>query len=141
MSNQVPAAGDWAGVAAAVKRLREQRDNMPVSALSRKSGVSETTIRYLASPKKRQVSTLVALSAVLGCRPGYLVDVHAGKCGEDGSPPTLADFAEAIIHSLQTVNGWLCEIADAANEINARGRGTECRPNQRLETGTPNRGQ
>lgn len=46
--------------------------DMTIAGLSRKSGVSETTIRYIGRPGKRQKSTLVALSAALGFYPDYL---------------------------------------------------------------------
>ena len=59
-------------------RLQEILDNLPISQreLSRKSGVSPTTINRMCSNLTAQVSlaTLDALSAVLGVEPGELIE-------------------------------------------------------------------
>lgn len=89
--NELPEGGDWGAVHAAVHRLMKRLD-MSVARLSRESGVSETTIRYIGRPEKRQRSTLVALAAALGCQYDYLVDVLRGEAGP-GTPPR--PFAEA----------------------------------------------
>lgn len=98
--NELPADGDWAAVNAAVHRLAGP--GMSVARLSRESGVSETTIRYLGQPAKRQRSTLVALSAALGCRPGYLADVLYGRARDSDAgarPPCPAEARLAAIEA------------------------------------------
>lgn len=98
--NELPADGDWTTVRAAVQRLRGS--GMAIARLSRESGVSETTIRYLGQPVKRQRSTLVALSATLGCRPGYLVDVLYGKVRDDDAGGRLPCPAETRLTAIET---------------------------------------
>lgn len=58
--NELPEAGNWQQVEAAIHRQRKRLD-MSISRLSRESGISETTIRYIGHPEKRVRSTLVAL--------------------------------------------------------------------------------
>jgi transcriptional regulator with XRE-family HTH domain len=82
--NELPVDGDWAAVHTAVRR-RMLALGLSTAGLSRESGVSETTIRYLRRPEKRQRSTLVALAAALGCQHDYLVSVLAGAA-ESGDP-------------------------------------------------------
>lgn len=67
---------------------------MSIARLSRESGVSETTIRYIGRNEKRQRSTLVALAAALGCQHDYLVDVLHGAADPELPPQSLADAAD-----------------------------------------------
>lgn len=97
--NQLPAGGDWGAVHTAMCDRLESL-GMSIAGLSRESGVSETTIRYLHRPEKRQRSTLVALSAALGCRPGYLADVLVGLADDDGTE-TLTPGMEQILSDMQ----------------------------------------
>lgn len=90
--NELPEAGDWEAVHVAVHRLMRRLD-MSMARLSRESGVSETTIRYIGRPEKRQRSTLVALAAALGCQYDYLVDVLRGTADPEGAPGPPADLS------------------------------------------------
>lgn len=115
-ANELPAAGDWAAVDAVVHRLMKRLD-MPLARLSRESGVSETTIRYLSRPEKRQRSTLVALSAALGCPHGYLVDVLHGTADAETPPPTANG---AIAEPLRALNEKLTTIMDITGAIDTK---------------------
>lgn len=90
--NELPEGGDWCAVHAAIRRLMERLD-MSVARLSRESGVSETTIRYIRKPEKRQRSTLVALAAALGCPYDYLVEVLKGEADPSAEPRPPADLS------------------------------------------------
>jgi hypothetical protein len=70
---------DWPAVDSAIrKRMAELK--MTISGLARETGLSETTIRYLARPGQRaNRSTLVAISTVLGWRYDYLGHVLLGN--------------------------------------------------------------
>lgn len=57
-----------------------------IARLAREAGVSETTVRYLHRPEKRNKSTLVAISAALGYRHDYLVHVLNGTGSDAGFP-------------------------------------------------------
>lgn len=75
MSKDVPEGEDWAAVGRAV-RERTLRLGVSIAYLARESGLSETTIRYIGDPAKRNTkSTLVALSAVLGWRYDRLTNI------------------------------------------------------------------
>ena len=95
--NELPEGGDWEAVHAAVYRQMKRLD-MSIARLSRESGVSETTIRYIGRPEKRQRSTLVALSAALGWQYDYLVDVLSGVA--DPGAPRRAPVDAASIQGL-----------------------------------------
>lgn len=88
--NELPESGRWDAVERAIHREMKRLD-MSLARLSRESGVSETTIRYIEKPRKRQRSTLVALSAALGCRHDYLVDVLNDAPGLEGPSRSTAD--------------------------------------------------
>lgn len=88
--NELPDSGDWEAVREAVYSQMKRLD-MSVARLSRESGVSETTIRYIGRPEKRQRSTLVALSAALGWEHDYLVDVLRGAAGTVAPLRSAAD--------------------------------------------------
>lgn len=96
--NELPETGDWESVAAAIHRQMKRLD-MSLARLSRQSGVSETTIRYIGRSEKRQRSTLVALSAALGCRHDYLVDVLHGEAAAEPEPPPSDT---ELLHSLMS---------------------------------------
>lgn len=98
-ANELPAGGNWEAVAAAVHQ-RAKRLEMSIASLSRLSGVSETTIRYLGEPVERQRSTLVALSAVLGCKPGYLEDVLLGQPPDNSDPRQLPPGIETRLDQI-----------------------------------------
>lgn len=105
--NELPVDGDWESVHVAVRRLMERLD-MSLSRLSRESGVSETTIRYLKRPEKRQRSTLVALSAALGCPHDYLVDVLSDAADPEAPLRSPADA---------TMLGSMTEKLDGLREV------------------------
>lgn len=88
--NELPDSGDWEAVREAVYNQMKRLD-MSVARLSRESGVSETTIRYIGRSEKRQRSTLVALSAALGWEHDYLVDVLRGAAGADAPRRASSD--------------------------------------------------
>lgn len=91
-SNQLPVDGDWVAVYDEIQRLMKRLD-MSTARLSRESGVSESTIRYIGSPEKRQRSTLVALAAALGCPYGYLVDMLYRRAELTAMPPQAVAVA------------------------------------------------
>jgi plasmid maintenance system antidote protein VapI len=75
LSKDVPENDDWAAVGQAVSK-RMLRLGISIAYLARESGLSETTIRYIGDPARRNTkSTLVALSAVLGWRYDYLTNI------------------------------------------------------------------
>jgi hypothetical protein len=75
LSKDVPEVEDWAAVGRAV-RERTLRLEVSIAYLARESGLSETTIRYIGDPARRNTkSTLVALSAVLGWRYDHLTNI------------------------------------------------------------------
>lgn len=144
-TNELPVDGDWAAVHAAV-RSRLARLDMTTAGLSRASGVSETTIRYLNHPEKRQRSTLVALSAALGFRPAYLEDVLRGRGQEGGGPwlpcggeDRLDGMAAAIADigdMVGRMNTVLCELAARSSDGSGLGtveRADDIDPANRLE--------
>jgi transcriptional regulator with XRE-family HTH domain len=72
LSSGVRADRDWEAVGAAV-RERMTALQVRTAALSRRTGLSETTIRCLArGTSPRQASTLDTVSAVPGWPPSYL---------------------------------------------------------------------
>lgn len=94
MRNELPQDGDWDAVKVTVNaRMREL--GMSLAALSRESGVSETSIRYMYIPGKRHKSTLVAISAALDWPHDYLVDV-LNRRGTIGGPVVAPDTAEVL---------------------------------------------
>lgn len=90
--NELPGDGDWTAVYTAVHRQLKKLD-ISIARLSRESGVSENTIRYIGRAEKRQRSTLVALSAALGFPYGYLADVLRGAASPEVPPRPAADMA------------------------------------------------
>jgi hypothetical protein len=90
--NELPAGGNWTAVHAAVHDQMNRLD-MSIARLSRESGVSETTIRRIGQPEKRQRSTLVAISAALGYPYDYLVDILRGEADPQVPPQSPAETA------------------------------------------------
>lgn len=122
--NELPGSGDWKAVHAAVHRLMKRSD-LSIARLSRESGVSETTIRYIGRPEKRQRSTLVALSAALGCQHDYLVDVLRGAVDPGALPRPLADMSmlgsvkhqlDGMTKTLHSIDGKVETILQRADE-------------------------
>jgi transcriptional regulator with XRE-family HTH domain len=70
-----------------------KRLDMSIARLSRESGISETTIRRIGQPEKRQRSTLVAISAALGYPYDYLVDILRGEANPEASAQSPAEAA------------------------------------------------
>lgn len=130
-NNELPAAGDWATVNSAVQS-RLTRLDMSMAGLSRASGVSETTIRYLRSPGKRQRSTLVALSAALGFRHSYLEDVLRGRADDGGNPPLprgAEERLDAIAAGLAGIGETIGRMETVLGDLVARrgdGTGPQC---------------
>lgn len=89
--NELPEEGDWSSVNRAIRRLMAELD-LSLASLSRESGISETTIRYIGRPEKRQRSTLVALAGALECPHDYLVDVLRGTADPGAQPQPPADL-------------------------------------------------
>lgn len=109
MSVKMPASCDWPAVDRAVMRLRAKHD-LSVSALSRRSGVSETTIRYLGRAEPHNRATLAALSGALSVRYGYLGDVAEGNADPDDDqhyPSLPDDSVREIIGSLREIERHL----------------------------------
>lgn len=94
--NELSEDGNWKAVHAAV-HSRMKRLDMSIARLSRESGISETTIRYIGRSEKRQRSTLVALSAALGYPYDYLVDLLLGGAGPE---PPLRPVMEAVFEDM-----------------------------------------
>lgn len=92
MDNRLPVNGHWAAVDEAV-RLRLDNLGWSAARLCRESGISEPTIRYIKNPRRRDRSTLVALSASLGYPHDYLVDVCLGVADPRVPPPSPAEMA------------------------------------------------
>ena len=90
--NELPADGNWEAVHAAVYGQMKRID-MSIARLSRESGISETTIRHIERPVKRQRSTLVAISAALGYPYDYLVDILLGEADPSTPPQSRAETA------------------------------------------------
>lgn len=98
-TSQLLVDGDWLGVRDEIQRLMKRLD-MSTARLSRESGVSESTIRYIGSPEKRQRSTLVALAAALGCPYGYLVDVLYRRAELTVMPPQAVAVASCALNRI-----------------------------------------
>lgn len=82
-SRVVRLEGDWPAVSAAVRQRRVTL-RMSVAELARRSGLSQTTVRYIGGrPNHRWV--LYAIEQGLGWPRGHLIGVLTGK-----SPPALA---------------------------------------------------
>lgn len=113
--NELPESGDWESVEAAV-RQRMQTLDMSTARLSRESGVSESTIRYIGQPAKRQRSTLVALSAALGWRHDYLADLLRDTADQPESPG-LATGHPMFITDVMTAIGALEVKVDDLEEL------------------------
>lgn len=110
--NGLPADGDWEAVNRVI-RARMERLGLTVAGLSRASGVSETTIRGLKYPGKRTKSTLVAISAVLGYEPGYLVDVLLGEADPEQRASTGPDsMMTEMLAVLRSIEGKLDTLSD-----------------------------
>jgi lambda repressor-like predicted transcriptional regulator len=80
---------DWAAVSRAVTARLGER-GMSIAQLARESGLSETTIRYIANG--RTDSMLVAISAVLGWRYDHLRNILHGE--PDKNTQDLGEAAE-----------------------------------------------
>lgn len=121
MPKKASADGDWAGVDKAIHN-QLKRLNWSQADLSRRSGVDEKTIGTIKQPKDRNMSTLVALSAALGCRGDYLFDVLLGKIDPDEPPPSPAETA--LFENLRTeFNSLRMEVAtlsDGIREVNRK---------------------
>lgn len=102
MSYKLPADGDWTAVDAEIRR-QMQRQRRLLTGLSRMSGVSETTIRYISRPAVRQRSTLVALAAALGYRYDYLVDVLYGKNGPEEPANDIRQMLVMLAYKIDTL--------------------------------------
>jgi lambda repressor-like predicted transcriptional regulator len=90
--NELPADGNWTAVHKAVHD-QMKRLGMSIARLSRESGISETTIRHIGQPEKRQRSTLVAISAALGYPYDHLVDVLRDEADPEAPPQSPAETA------------------------------------------------
>jgi hypothetical protein len=115
--------GNWAAVGRAVtERLSELR--MSISYLARETGLSQTTIRYLGTPpRKHNKSTLVALSAVLGWRHDYLLNILLGNSEKNirrpGESPVEAYF-ESLLRA--EVGPMREEMAELAKTVSGMGK-------------------
>lgn len=103
--NELPEGGDWESVEVALHR-RMKRLDMSIARLSRESGVSEPTIRYIGRHEKRQRSTLVALSAALGYRHDYFVNVLLGT-PEDLVPGQFEEEILELFCRIETITDLL----------------------------------
>lgn len=120
--NELSGDGNWEAVHAVIHRQMRRLD-MSIARLSRESGVSETTIRYIGRAEKRQRSTLVALSAALGCQHDYLVDVLHGTADPEvpPQPPTsMADIGNLLRSEAESLRGRLDRIGKILYEIDGK---------------------
>lgn len=104
---------------------------MSIARLSRESGVSATTIRYIGKHEKRQRSTLVAISAALGYRHGYLTGVLLGTPGIEAFPrPVSLQCANTGLLNvkLDALSRAVAEISTAVTEITWREENRRRRP-------------
>lgn len=92
MASELSENGDWEAVRTVVYRQMKSL-GMSIASLSRESGVSENTIRYIGRREKRHRSTLVALSATLGCQHDYLVKILEGEADPADLPRAPAEAA------------------------------------------------
>ena len=123
MSDDALEDGDWAAVGQAVtERMGEL--HMSISYLARETGLSPTTIRYLGTPaRKHNQSTLVALSAVLGWRHDYLLNILLGNPEKNvrrpGDSPVEAYF-ESLLRA--EVGPMRKDVAELVKTINGIGK-------------------
>lgn len=134
-TNELPADGDWEAVETAI-HLRMRKLGWSIARLSRESGISEPTIRYIGQQPetKRQRPTLVALSAALGCPYTYLVDVLRGEADPDVPPPSPAEaaFFNGLLQAeIGPLKAKMDVINDKVDELLARQRKDEQAPRQR----------
>jgi hypothetical protein len=122
--NELPVDGNWAGVHTAVHRQMKKLD-MSIARLSRESGISEPVIRNIGHPRKRQRSTLVAISAALGYPYDHLVDVLFGEADPEaplGSPPETAFIkslraeVEPLKVQVDVINGKVDDLLERKRE-------------------------
>jgi len=99
---------------------------MALGELSRRSGLSETTVRYIGVPAKRQRSTLVALSAALGFRPVYLEEVLRRRAQDDGEPGLPRGAAER----LDTIAAAVAGIGETLGRMETVLNGLAARPGE-----------
>ena len=123
MSGEALEDGDWTAVDAAVK-ARLSWLNMSLPYLSRESGLSQTTIRYLGTPtKNHNKSTLVALSVVLGWRYDHLLNILRGEpeknvLGPEDSPveSLFANMLRAEVGPVKEEMATLVDIIHVMDE-------------------------
>ena len=134
--------GDWAAVGQAVsERLSELR--MSASYLSRETGLSPTTIRGLGKPSSsHNRSTLVALSAVLGWRYDYLLNILSRNPDKNirrpGESPVEAYF-ENLLHA--EVGPIREEVAELVKTVNGMGKQVDVLFQQRQTSPNANSGK
>jgi hypothetical protein len=116
--------GDWAAVRQAVtERLIELR--MSASYLARETGLSPTTIRSLGkSSSSHNQSTLVALSAVLGWRYDYLLNILLRNPGKNirrpGESPVEAYFESLLRAEVGPMKEEVTELVKTVNGMGKR---------------------
>jgi hypothetical protein len=116
--------GDWTAVGQAVsERLLELR--MSASYLSRETGLSPTTIRALGKPSdsSHNQSTLVALSAVLGWRYDYLLNIVLRNPDKNIPRPDESPLEAYFENLLRAEVGPMREeVAELVKTINGMGK-------------------
>ncbi len=123
MAEEALEDGDWAAVGRAVtERLSELR--MSISYLARETGLSQTTIRYLGTPpRKHNKSTLVALSAVLGWRHDYLLNILLGNPEKNIRKPDESPLEAYFENLLRAEVGPMREeVAELAKTVSGMGK-------------------
>jgi hypothetical protein len=116
--------GDWAAVRQAVnERLIELR--MSASYLARETGLSPTTIRSLGkSSNSHNQSTLVALSAVLGWRYDYLLNILLRNPDKNirrpGESPVEAYFESLLRAEVGPMKEEVTELVKTVNGMGKR---------------------
>jgi len=121
LSKDAPEDEDWAAVGRAVS---ERRDRLGISTahLSRESGLSETTIRYIGSPSSNTKSTLVAMSAVLGWRYDHLTNVLHGQPQDTAefTSPVDAYFEKLLSTEVRPVKQEVAGIVDLIHHLDQK---------------------
>ena len=123
MSGEALEDGDWTAVDAAVK-ARLSWLNMSLPYLSRESGLSQTTIRYLGTPtRKHNKSTLVAISVVLGWRHDHLFNILRGQPEKNIRNPANSPMEAYFENLLSAEVGPLREVvAELVKAVTGMGK-------------------
>lgn len=105
---------DWPAVGNAIsERMAEIK--ISTARLARETGLSETTVRYIAHPGKRRYrSSLVAISAVLGWRYDHLTNILKGE--PHRNTPTRRPIGERLSLIDAKLNAIMAQMTSRTQE-------------------------